>query len=58
MYPILNKLEQSGLIMSEKVKVEGKIRKYYSITGTGSEVLREAKEKIRELAEEVLEGTP
>lgn len=56
MYPILSKLEQSGLIVSEKVNVEGKIRKYYQITDTGSEVLREAKEKIRELAREVFEG--
>ncbi|MFZ5649305.1 MAG: PadR family transcriptional regulator [Bacillota bacterium] len=56
MYPILNKLEQSGLLVSEKVNAEGKIRKYYSITNAGSEVLKEAREKIRELAREVLEG--
>lgn len=56
MYPILSKLEQSGLIISEKVKVEGKIRKYYRITESGREVLLQAKEKIHELAREVLEG--
>lgn len=56
MYPILGKLEQSGLLVSEKVNVEGKIRKYYSITEAGSKVLLEAKEKIRELAREVLEA--
>ena len=55
MYPILKKLEQSGLLVSEKVNVEGKIRKYYSITEEGSNVLLESKKKIRELAREVLE---
>lgn len=56
MYPILKKLEESGLIVSEKVNVEGKIRKYYKITEDGSNVLSEAREKVRELAREVLEG--
>lgn len=55
MYPILGKLEQNGLLVSEKINVDGKIRKYYHITEAGNEVLEEAKEKIRELAREVLE---
>lgn len=55
MYPILKKLEQDGLLISEKVNVEGKIRKYYSITDEGNIVLHESKKKIRELAREVLE---
>ena len=54
MYPILNKLEQSGLLLSEKVNVEGKIRKYYKITAVGNEILTDAKEKVRELAGEIL----
>lgn len=54
-YPILSKLEQSGLLESEKINVEGKIRKYYKITATGREVLKEAKEKVRELACEIME---
>ncbi|AGL03462.1 PadR family transcriptional regulator [Desulfoscipio gibsoniae] len=54
MYPILQKLEQSGLLVSEKVNVEGKIRKYYSITEEGNNVLLESKKRIRELALEVL----
>jgi len=54
MYPILNKLEQSGLLVSEKVNVEGKIRKYYKITAVGNEILTDAKEKVRELAGEIL----
>lgn len=55
MYPILNKMEQSGLLGSEKINVEGKIRKYYKITTEGNRVLIEAREKIRELAIEVLQ---
>nr|WP_066633823.1 PadR family transcriptional regulator [Desulfolucanica intricata] len=55
MYPILKKLEQSGLLVSEKVNVKGKIRKYYSITEEGGNILLESKKKIRELAREVLE---
>jgi DNA-binding PadR family transcriptional regulator len=54
MYPILSKLEQSGLLSSEKVVIEGKIRKYYRITASGKEILTEAKEKIQELALEIL----
>jgi len=55
MYPILKKLEQNGLLVSEKVTVEGKVRKYYRITGAGSNVLAESKKKIRELAREIFE---
>ena len=54
-YPILNKLEQSGFLVSEKINVAGKVRKYYKITDTGNKILKEAQEKIRELASEVLE---
>ncbi len=54
-YPILNKLEQDGMLVSEKINVGGKIRKYYIITVEGRRVLAEARKKIRELADEVLE---
>lgn len=53
-YPILSKLEQGGLLTSERTIVEGKIRKYYKITKNGSKILLEAKEKVRELAYEIL----
>ena len=33
----------------------GKMRKYYTITEQGAEVLRKARGKIRELVDEVLE---
>lgn len=56
MYPILKKMEQTGLLVSENVIVAGKIRKYYKITEEGQNVLLEARKKIRELAREVIEG--
>lgn len=55
MYPILNKLEQDNLLLSEKVNVEGKIRKYYRLTKEGQKTLGKAKEKIKELALEIFE---
>jgi DNA-binding PadR family transcriptional regulator len=35
--------------------VDGKVRKYYTITEQGNAVLKEASGKIRELVDEVLE---
>jgi len=55
MYPMLAKLEEGGLLVSEKINVEGKIRKYYKITDSGGTVLEEARAKVRELAREILE---
>jgi DNA-binding PadR family transcriptional regulator len=36
--------------------VDGKMRKYYAITDAGRATLAEARGKIRELVDEVLEG--
>ena len=36
--------------------VEGRVRKYYSITAKGQAALQEARLKIAELVSEVLEG--
>ena len=55
MYPMLAKLEEGGLLVYEKINVEGRIRKYYKITGPGVRVLEEARVKVRELARELLE---
>jgi PadR family transcriptional regulator PadR len=58
LYPILHGLEGEGLLAVEERVVDGKRRKYYSATEAGREVLLEAKTKIRELTEEVLEAKP
>ena len=37
LYPILHKLEQEGLLTTETEEVEGRLRKYYSLTPQGTE---------------------
>jgi len=56
LYPILHSLESQKYLVSKKVVVGGKVRKYYKITKKGSNVLDKSKEKLKELVSEVLEG--
>ncbi len=56
MYPLLHDLERAGYLTREERVVGGKVRKYYAITGAGQAALEEARAKIAELVEEVLEG--
>lgn len=46
LYPILYKLESDGLLVTESEIVEGRVRKYYSLTPSGTET---AREKVAEL---------
>lgn len=55
LYPLLRSLSTNGYLMREDRVVEGKVRKYYAITDKGREALQEARAKIAELVEEVLE---
>jgi len=55
LYPILHSLEKEGFLVSQSKNVDGKIRKYYRITRKGERILREAKMKIKELIEEIME---
>lgn len=57
LYPILHSLEKDGLLQYEERNVEGKIRKYYSITAAGASVLTEARSKAYELFKEIKDGT-
>lgn len=52
-YPILHSMTNDGLLLQEKQKVEGKIRKYYRTTEKGKEVLLEARKKAFELFKEI-----
>ena len=54
-YPVLHSLENSGYVVREDRLVEGKVRKYYTVTDAGREALSEVRDKIRELTSEVLE---
>ena len=53
LYPLLHNMESSGLLVKEERLVEGKIRKYYSISNLGEEVLTEARNKAYELFKEI-----
>jgi PadR family transcriptional regulator, regulatory protein PadR len=55
LYPLLHSLEEQGYLLRTERVVEGRVRKYYTITDEGGAALHEAKEKIAELVHEVLE---
>jgi len=54
-YPTLKALEKQGLLKSSKKVIQGKVRKYYTITQKGVKLLEESRKKITELVNEVLE---
>jgi PadR family transcriptional regulator PadR len=45
LYPTLHKLEADRLIMAEEVSIGKRVRKYYSLTASGT---RTAREKVQE----------
>ncbi len=53
LYPIFHNLEKGGLLAVESLNVGGKVRKYYSITPKGEQILHEAREKAKELTNEL-----
>lgn len=54
LYPTLAKMEDLGWICCQTRVVEGKQRKYYRITAQGQAALAEAREKLKELYEELI----
>lgn len=54
-YPILHSMVDEGLLSVEKKVVNGKLRKYSTITSKGRRVLDEAREKAEELVCELRE---
>jgi DNA-binding PadR family transcriptional regulator len=58
LYPLLHNLEATGYLSREDRVVDGKVRKYYAITPLGKEALIEARTKIQELVEEIMETEP
>lgn len=54
LYPVLHALEADGFLAREDRVVDGKIRKYYSITDLGNDALAEATEKALELVAEIV----
>ena len=55
LYPILHRLEEMGLLVSEREVVGGKQRRYYRITETGRAALDEARKHTQELINEIME---
>jgi PadR family transcriptional regulator PadR len=55
LYPTLHALEAAGFLRCESKLCDGRRRKCYRITKAGRWALEEARKRIRELVEEVLE---
>lgn len=55
LYPLLHAMESNGLLTKEDRLDHGKIRKYYSITPLGNEILEGARKKAYELFKEIKE---
>ncbi len=55
LYPTLHSLERAGYLTSDRRVVEGRRRRYYTITPTGKAALAEARARLAELVAEVLE---
>jgi PadR family transcriptional regulator PadR len=56
LYPILHHLGEAGYLSCEDATVAGKRRKNYRITKKGRKLLAGARDKLRELFSEVVEG--
>jgi DNA-binding PadR family transcriptional regulator len=54
LYPVLHSLATSRYLRRLDRVVNGKVRKYYTITPAGRQALASAKKQIRELVDEVL----
>lgn len=55
LYPLLHELHQKGLLEREEQVVKGRVRKYYTLTSSGKEVLQETRQKAVELVKELTE---
>ena len=55
LYPVLHGLEREGLLRCFTATVEGKYRKYYSLTPKGEETLNMMRNYLSELTAEITE---
>ncbi len=51
LYPILHRLEHQGVLDTEKVYIGKRVRKYYSVTSSGKEVITEKTNEINDFIE-------
>jgi len=55
LYPIFHKLEAQGYLKSTRENINGRIRRYYTLTRSGRTILGKAKRQAKELVEELYE---
>lgn len=55
LYPVLHSLDDAKFLVREDRVVGGKVRKYYRTTPLGEQALEEARGKIRELVNEIMD---
>jgi len=56
LYPILHGLQKKGYLQSTERRIGRTVRREYRITASGKKALKAAKEKVRELFGELIEG--
>ncbi len=56
MYPILHGLEKRGYLHSSEERAGKSVRRLYGITPSGRRALKKAKQRVRELFGELIEG--
>jgi DNA-binding PadR family transcriptional regulator len=54
LYPVLHSLEEQGYLKSTREVVNGKMRRYYVLTKGGEKALTLARERVRELVDEII----
>ncbi len=58
LYPLLHRLEEEGLLVSESEVVKGKVRRYYTATASGKRALKAVQPCLAELLSEALPEKP
>ena len=54
LYPILQRMEQTGWLTSQRAAVDGKMRRSYQITACGRTALRRVRRALTELHREIV----
>lgn len=54
LYPILHRMEEDGYLKCQPTVVDGHRRKNYRATAKGRRLLRQARERLKELASELI----
>lgn len=55
LYPLLHRLEEKRYLVSRRRVSTGRVRRHYTLTPRGRRALEQARQKVRELFEELCE---